>query len=601
MESNEVKFLNLIVQNVHSSSIQKFMQEWVKQVCKDFRIVFFDQDIDFSSTPRRTALEYAVEFSNALDLKDLVQIVKSDDQILKAHTSKTLESTTCLPKDKFEVLKLKQKFQIQQEAMKQMKASGLESLSCFFNEFEDLAEVQLDSKAKLVCYTCIVNDYDCLRAPLERSQNVDYICFTDNLKMPANGWELRAIPQDLLALPKVKQQRILKILPQKYLEDYDASLWVDSNIQIVRDVFKNVFKRYDLSKASLYTSKHPHRNCIYDEQLACIKLRKDTLAATYNQIDRYRREKFPKNIGLAETGLILRDHHDEACLNTMNIWAEEVKVGSHRDQLSFNYACWKTGFNYGLLKETVRSKTNDQTFFLFKHKSKQTYVIERTVTFAIVNYNTPILTNALVRSIQKHVKDIGYEIVVLDNSDQEKFIQHSSKVKVLDNTENKLIDFQKLIQKHSTVESGNNYASLKHALSIQYLLDNIQSDDMILLDSDVLLKRNIDFIDHYYVTIAQVQDTKWKRRFAPYIQYFNVKKIRECGLRYLDLNRMHGGSNKENSKRYDTGASFYEDVAARKLPFRTIPANTYIVHLGSGSWKNVNYKKFLTNNKHLWI
>ena len=57
----------------------------------------------------------------------------------------------------------------------------------------------------------------------------------------------------------------------------------------------------------------------------------------------------PRHVGLAETNLMLRDHHDPKCEEVMKLWESEVLKGSHRDQLSFNYACWKLGFKYGYL------------------------------------------------------------------------------------------------------------------------------------------------------------------------------------------------------------------------------------------------------------
>lgn len=193
---------------------------------------------------------------------------------------------------------------------------------------------------KQVVYTCITGGYDNLREPKFVSSSIDYICFTDNAALTSKFWKIKQIPSELNNLSDVKKQRLIKILPHKYLSEYDTSLWIDSNITIVGDV-KDFFNKYDLSQKFLYTNKHPGRDCLYREQLAVIRLKKDTYENTNPQIERYREEGFPEHYGLAETNIMLRSHNNPKCIKLMNAWGEEILRGSHRDQLSFNYCVWK--------------------------------------------------------------------------------------------------------------------------------------------------------------------------------------------------------------------------------------------------------------------
>lgn len=195
---------------------------------------------------------------------------------------------------------------------------------------------------KRVVYTCITGGYDKLREPRFVSPSVDYICFTDNAALTSKFWKIKQIPGDLKNLTDVKKQRLIKVLPHKYLPEYDVSLWVDSNVEIVGDL-KDFFDKYDLSQKFLYTNHHPSRDCLYREQIAVLRLKKDTYENTNPQIERYREEGFPEHYGLAETNIILRAHCNPKCKRLMNVWGEEILNGSHRDQLSFNYAIWKTG------------------------------------------------------------------------------------------------------------------------------------------------------------------------------------------------------------------------------------------------------------------
>ena len=132
---------------------------------------------------------------------------------------------------------------------------------------------------KIVVYTCITNDYDqLLKYHFQQCHDIDFICYTDNpnLIYNDNGWIIKPIPEDLLMFSKVKQQRLLKTLPHKYLKKYDLSIWVDGNIQIRCDIL-NFLKTVDVNKFSFYTRKHPTRNCIYDEANSVLKFKKDSV------------------------------------------------------------------------------------------------------------------------------------------------------------------------------------------------------------------------------------------------------------------------------------------------------------------------------------
>lgn len=196
-------------------------------------------------------------------------------------------------------------------------------------------------KNKLVVYTCITGGYDTLREIRYMSPSIDYICFTDSPSLTSRTWKVLPLPKELeFEKSVVKKQRLVKILPHKWFPEHDASLWVDSNIEIISDLI-DFFKKYDLSKKILYVNKHPSRDCLYREQLAVVRLNKDTFENTAPQINRYRDEGFPEHYGLAETNILLRAHNDKRCVKLMDLWAKEIKEGSHRDQLSFNYAIWK--------------------------------------------------------------------------------------------------------------------------------------------------------------------------------------------------------------------------------------------------------------------
>ena len=191
--------------------------------------------------------------------------------------------------------------------------------------------------------------------------------------------------------------------------------------------------------------------------------------------------------------------------------------------------------------------------------------------FAIVHYNTPELTTCLCSSINKFHNDA--KIIILDNSDKKPFntVDLFNNVKVLNNTKEQLFKYDlehKIINQTSykNVMRTNNCASAKHSISIQYLLDNIE-DNFVLLDSDVLLKQNINsIINENCICSADVIRNASTLRIAPFIVYFNRNLIKKYNLTFFDNKRMSGLSSPINGSfaAYDTGSSFYEDITKNK-------------------------------------
>ena len=68
-------------------------------------------------------------------------------------------------------------------------------------------------------------------------------------------------------------------------------------------------------------------------------------------------------------------------------------------------------------------------------------------------------------------------------------------------------------------------------MSIQYFIDRFAHDNLLLLDSDIILKKDIDFCDDDYITAAEIEFNRLgadhpgevEIRFRPFIEYFNVK------------------------------------------------------------------------------
>lgn len=195
-------------------------------------------------------------------------------------------------------------------------------------------------KNKKVIYTCITGKYDGLIESNAVNDGYDYVCFTDNLNLKSDVWDVRPLPDEVKGLSQVKKQRYIKINAHKFLSEYDLSVWVDGNV-LVRGDINELLNEVLIPDCSIYVPKHPSRDCIYSEAKVCVSMKKDVSENITPQMKRYKKEGFPEKYGLLQSNIMIRLHNNEDCIRLMELWSDEVVNGSHRDQLSFNYACWK--------------------------------------------------------------------------------------------------------------------------------------------------------------------------------------------------------------------------------------------------------------------
>lgn len=221
----------------------------------------------------------------------------------------------------------------------------------------------------------------------------------------------------------------------------------------------------------------------------------------------------------------------------------------------------------------------------------------------IIHYNTPELTTALIKSLYKHTG--GCQIYIFDNSNKRPFTTNDSNVKIIDNTKCQIINFDLELEKYPRRIMRDarlsNFGSFKHCISVDKLMDII-NDEFVLLDSDVILKKDIsDFFNNNYACCGNKQFKHDIPRLTPYLCYLNVPLLKKNNIRYFNKNKMWAMTQIKPYCDYDTGAWILEDVNNKKLPFKCIDINQYIVHLKAGSWANKNkVNEWLQENEDLW-
>lgn len=231
-------------------------------------------------------------------------------------------------------------------------------------DLPELVKKSASNKNKIVIYTCIVGKYDLLKEVANPESNIDYICFSDTT-VHSNTWKVLRIPPVITLLSPAKIARCIKILPHLFLSEYETSIWVDGSIEVLGSINEFLYKN---SNKQFSLSKHPHRNCVYDEAIAVLKRGKDIPEVVIPQIVKYSREGYPKNYGLVQTGIIIRRHNEDECIKICENWWKEVSNGSKRDQLSFNYSIWNKFISVNLLDPSIFCS---QYFQLWTHDSNK--------------------------------------------------------------------------------------------------------------------------------------------------------------------------------------------------------------------------------------
>lgn len=238
--------------------------------------------------------------------------------------------------------------------------------------------------------------------------------------------------------------------------------------------------------------------------------------------------------------------------------------------------------------------------------------------YVIVHYNTPELTIALLGSLLKN--GITDNIVVFENSNKRPLnATDMFDYELIDNSKGQILDFNSIInelnktnnlsQEKIKIELGaSNYGSIKHSMTIQWLIENLNTD-FVLLDSDILIKRDFrNLIDNTKLFVGMTT----VYRVLPFLLYLNAPLLNANGIKFCDRKNIFPYKNEADG---DTGGSFYKECKNSKLDFTELNLNDYFVHYGSGSWRlpthpknwfqgnfiNISPMKFLELNQSLFM
>ena len=208
----------------------------------------------------------------------------------------------------------------------------------------EIPDTEANRNARIAVYTCITGNYDTIKEPLYCNPDIDYFIVTDMDVPEESIWkkiDINEIP-GIEMLSASDKNRYIKFFPHILFPEYDFSIYVDGVIQIVADMAPIV---ENMGDCIIGVHRHNARSCVYDEARAIIYAKRASKEKVFEQINRYKNEKYPKGNGLYENTVLVRKHNDESCIRLMSEWWKEYMISCKRDQLSLPYVIWKEKFD----------------------------------------------------------------------------------------------------------------------------------------------------------------------------------------------------------------------------------------------------------------
>lgn len=330
-----------------------------------------------------------------------------------------------------------------------------------------------------VIYTCITGKYDNLVQHHCVNNNFDYVCFTDNqnllIQKNVKGWIIKPLKYN--KMDDIRNARWHKVHPEELFPEYDYSIWIDGNLDVLNDNLFKHFNKFKRKHEMIFTYKHPLRNCIYDEAESCLFLKKDYPETIHKQVEFLRSELYPKHNGLDETGIVIRKHNDEKYRKVAETWWQMISEFSRRDQLSFRYALWK---NKVQIIQTTDILSPTYGIGKISHEGKKgkitQFVPVKTLSIIIPVYNALDEVKNLFTSILAANLTENTEILVINDASKQETTSF----------------LQEFIKKYPQFKLFENEKNLGFVRSCNRGMEIASGDIVVLLNSDTIIPKSFE-------------------------------------------------------------------------------------------------------------
>jgi hypothetical protein len=264
-----------------------------------------------------------------------------------------------------------------------------------------------------ICYiTAIYGSYESSCKPyVKQTIQSDFLCFTDNVNIDKNGWEIDTTPYHLINKSPLDDDshlnsmsnnkhtfNIAKYYKQQFqniprLKDYDVIVWMDGTLEITNEKTSEFIKN-KINQNKIIGWMHEHRSGILKNEVDASNIDRYTSTFWNNQeqpyqdifkqYDHYINDGYnddffadvavsndfnKENLGVWITCFVAFLNKDSSVTDFLNLWYLQTLKYTTQDQIGFPYACYKTGLiPYTLPDETIKgSSPHSSTDIYIKH------------------------------------------------------------------------------------------------------------------------------------------------------------------------------------------------------------------------------------------
>lgn len=218
-------------------------------------------------------------------------------------------------------------------------------------------------KKRFAVVSVIAGNYDKPLLPQCVEIEIDYILFTDQKLEDYGFLEIRPLPYT--NIDRTRAARYVKTNLTKLIKGYDAIAWVDGNIMLNAPLAPMMMD-FIRSKHDFMVMMHPFRSSLHEEIRACMIAGKDAIPTIQRQRDFYHLQGY-RSENLIESNVFFANPRSTVVTEFFEIWWEQIKTFSRRDQLSINYCLDKSNVNWGKILPYGMSARNHPNFVIFEH------------------------------------------------------------------------------------------------------------------------------------------------------------------------------------------------------------------------------------------
>ena len=233
-------------------------------------------------------------------------------------------------------------------------------------------------RKKYVVFTVIVGGYDRVKQPLVIDDRFDFVIFSDTPIANPGIWEVRDV--NYCTDRQWLKARYPRLNTGIVLPEYEASLYIDGNIQITSQYVYDRCIELVEKGVEWASIKHQGRIGMYSEINAILGLGWVHDYEVLDWCNYLHKEKFTDDVGMFENNIIYRKHTDN--VNQVNkIWWWSIEnYKFRRDQFSLMYALWKVpNIKRAYFLQENENAWNNNGHFICENHNPHKRVMDKTL------------------------------------------------------------------------------------------------------------------------------------------------------------------------------------------------------------------------------